>query len=108
MSSVLGDLLYPRGIFVQGPVAQGLLQVLMEMGRVLSQATSLFSVLSLLGVLHRAEVVILLVLTGVSALLGEQLTPGRTWVWIAGCQHSWENSFILVGKVWHRVRSRCR
>jgi hypothetical protein len=47
-------------------------------------------VLRVLGRFLWAEVVALLALTGLSALLGEQLSPGVIWVWSAVAQdHLW-------------------
>jgi hypothetical protein len=69
--TLLGNQLSSGRIWVQRTVAQGQLQVQMETGRILSQAASHFLCPQGSGRSLRAEVVVLHVLTGVLALLGD-------------------------------------
>lgn len=53
----------------------------MESRRVLSQAAAQFLCPWALGMSLGAEAVVLLVLSGLAALLGDQLFSGGIWVW---------------------------
>ena len=62
-------------VWVWSAVAQDLLLLQTETGRILSQAATHFLCPEGSRLVLGAEVVVLLVLTGLSALLGDQLSP---------------------------------
>ena len=91
MSALLGDRFSPGGIWVWRAVAQGQLQMQIDSRSIWSQAAPRFlcSGGSRRGPLRLgiwAEVVVLPVLSGVSALLEDQLSPRGIWVWKAVAQ----------------------
>lgn len=74
VSALLEDQLFHRWIYVQRTVARGQLRAQTEMGRMLSQTAAVGSI--------GAEVVILPMLSGMSALLGDQVSPRGQGVWV--------------------------
>ena len=78
-SALLKYLLSFGGIWVQRVVEQGQFQAQMETG-ILSQAAPQFCILRGTARSIGAKLVVLHVFTGMSVLLGDQLSPGGTWV----------------------------
>jgi hypothetical protein len=68
----------------------------METRRILSQAAPLVLCPEVSGGSLRAELVGLPGLTGLSALLGDQLSPGSIWVWSAVAQQNMTMSLLLI------------
>jgi hypothetical protein len=86
VSALLGDQLSTNSIWVWSSVAQDLLQVQMETGRILSQTAPQFLCPAALGGSLAAELMVLSALIGLPALLGDILSPGSIWMWGAVAQ----------------------